>query len=507
MNKLNRSARAALSFLNELLNHLSYAFIGLVISPLIVANLGTDVFGAWKIIDKATTFLTLANFKPFGYLQLSLAKNISSDDFTYKQQLVGSAIAILILTLPIMLTLSYLVFTFRDIFMPVSIEISNQVDLALLLALFFTILSSFCWLPDYIVRGLNMHYMRFGVSGITVFITALLQYFVVAEGHTLPWFAALSYLPMLTIAIINCNIILKNVPWFKFVRPPAILVGLFFRENLWMLLVQLFRYVFSLADLMLIGFYFGTNTAAIYSLTKGLIMFLLTPANALVFATLSGIGDLVGRNELKVLRQFRSEQINFAVFLGFTVGMIVLFFNHPFVRLWVDEKHFAGETLTICFILASVTDILAKVEANYLDAFLKLKRQALCLGTAAITYLAIIVLCKPILGLNVIPIAQIIAQIILMVLYWSRFKDCLQSKPTNLARTVLRPSLIAIVLGYSASWIQLPIINNWLELFIQSSGIVVVSTIVGWFLILQKNDRKKLMIRLSNIFEYRRIKQ
>jgi O-antigen/teichoic acid export membrane protein len=506
---LNRSARAALSFFNNLLYQLSYASITLVITPLIVANLGTDIFGAWRIINKTSEFLILGTFKPLGLLQLTLAKDISNNNFSYKQQQICSAISILILTLPIMLILSGLFFYFRHIFIPVSVEISYQVNLTLLLMLFFTILSSFCNVPNAIVIGLNMHYKRVGISSVAVFITALLQYSIVTQGYTLPWFAVVSWLPIFSIAIINYIIILKNAPWFKIVIPSINAVKLFFKNNLWMFLIELTRYVFTMGDIILIGIYFGTNIVAIYSLTKTLITFLFMPVHSLVVSTLPGVGDLVGRKELKTLLQLRAEQIHTAVFLSFIISMIVMFFNSSFVQLWVSKAHFGGETLSRWLIIAGMIDLLVRVEAVYLDAFLKLKAQTSYLGLASVVYLLAIIFGEPIWGLSAFPIAQVFSQVILIILYWIGIRNCLQIKMIDVAKTVLRPLSMTIVLVVSILFSSflwkdkfLLSIQNWQELFIQASEISILSAILGWFLILQKNDRKNIMVRVANVFEY-----
>ena len=498
---LNRSARAVLSFLNDFLYQLTSAFVALVITPLIVVNLGADVFGAWRIIQKTTDFLALGNFQPSELLQLTLAKDISNDDPTYKREQVGAAFAILILTLPIVLTLSLLLFYFRDIFIAVSPEISTQVDWALLLMLLHTLLLPFFSLPIHIVMGVNMHYKRFGINSMTTIIGVLLQYLVVAQGYTLPWFAAVLYIPLFLNAVINYIILVKHVPWFQLVWVPLTSTFLFFKANLWMLLIQVFRSVFMLGDLILIGIYFGVNAAAVYSLTKTLIAFLFLPVQTLITATLPGVGDLVGRNAQKALMQLRSDQINVAIFLGFIIGIIVIFFNEPFMKLWVGDKHFGGVSLSIWMIVAGVIDLLVKVEALYLDASLILKRQAICLGATVGIYLAIIVSCKSMLDLEVLPIAQIIALVVLIILYWIGFKDCLPGKFSQLARTVLRPFFIAIILATSLSWIRAPDIQNWIDLFIQASKMGILAAGLGWFLILRKNDRNILTVRLSNVFE------
>lgn len=494
----NRSVRAALVFFNDFLFQLSNAFITLVITPLIVANLGTEVYGAWRIINKITPFLTLGNFKPLGLLRLILAKNISNDDFVYKQQQIGASITILILSLPIVLILSFLLFYFRDTFIPVSTEIKCEVDSALLILIFFMIILPFLSTPITVVLGLNMQYKLFGLQTIAAITSALLQYLVVVEGYSLPSIAIVSWLPTVIISIISYIIIIKNVPWFKFVWPADNLIRSFFQSNLWALLTEIFRYIFNLADIVLVGFYFGTTVTAVYSLTKALVMFLFMPVNSLVESVLAGIGDLVGRKELKSLKQLRSEQINVTVFVGFVIGIIVMFFNASFVGLWVDEKHFGGEILSRWLIAACIIDVLVKIEANYLDAALKLKGQTLALGSASVVYLVFIALCEPILGLIVFPVAQVISQTILIALYWIGLRDCLQDKFSNIAVPVFRPLAIAAILVSSILWIKPPVIQNWTDLFIHSFAAAAFASLLGWFLILKKNDRNKLILRLSH---------
>lgn len=495
----NRSVRASIVFLNNLLYQLAATFVSLVITPLIVVNLGADVFGAWKIIDKASEFLSLGNFKPLGLLRLTLAKDIGNSDFSYKKQQIGAAISILILTLPVMFILSFLFFYFRDMFVPVSKEIRGQTDLTLLVMIVYIVISPFLYMPATIVNALNMQYKLFGVSSLLAIVSAGLQYAVVTRGQTLPWIAAAAYLPVLCSTIISYIIIIRNVPWFKIIRPPNILIKSFFKTNLWVLLAEVFRYIFKLSDLILIGYYFGVTSTAIYSLTKTLVIFLFMPANSLISSILPGIGDLAGRKELKILLKVRSEQINLLIFLGFIILLIVIFFNASFVSLWVNEKHFGGETLSRWIAIAAIIEILAKTEANYIDASLKVKEQTLSLGLASILYVSFIILCQPILGLNVFPIALAISQTILIILYWVELKECLRVNFSNIARIILRPFCIAAILTSSILWIKLPAPHGWMELFAQAFGVTIVAAIFGWFLILQKSDRKGLMTRMAHV--------
>lgn len=129
----NRSVRASLIFLNDLLYQFAAAFVSLVITPLIVIKLGADIFGAWKIILKITPFLALGYFRPLGLLRLTLAKDIGNASFTYKQQQIGAAFSVLILALPFVSVMAFLLFQFRDSFIPVSKTVTPQVDLTLLL--------------------------------------------------------------------------------------------------------------------------------------------------------------------------------------------------------------------------------------------------------------------------------------------------------------------------------------------------------------------------------------
>ena len=498
----NRTVRASLVFLNNLLYQLVAAFVALAITPLIVLNLGTDAFGAWKIIDKTTKFLTLGNFRPQGLLKLTLAKDIGNNDCDYKQQQVGAATSILLLTLPIVFILSFLLFHFRDFFIPVSKEIHHQVGLALLIMIFYRVVSPFLDISGYTLAGLNMQYKLFGIQSIAVVISALLQYAVVSQGYTLPWIAAVESFTAISIAIVNYIILIKNVLWFKLIYPPRQLIQSYFKTNLLALLTELFRYVSSFSDLILIGIYFDAAITAVYSLTRTLTIFLFMPANSIVQSVLAGMGDLVGRKDFKKLLELRSEQMNLMIFISFIVGIIAMLFNAAFVGLWVGVNHFGGESLSRWIIAATIFDVLVKIEANYFDASLKLKYQSLALGWMSIIYLVIIVLCEPILGLNVFPIAQIGSLVILMILYWVGLRDFLQSSLTNVVGTVFRPLCISVVLFYLASWFTPPVIHTWLELFIETSKAVILAGIIGWFLILRKNDRKKLMVRGLSICGY-----
>lgn len=490
-----RSARALLVFLNHLLSQGVQVFISFFITPLILNSLGTEVFGAWKVINSTSELLTLGNFKPLGLLRLILAKEIANDNVLYKQQQIGAAINVLILTLPILLVLSCLLFHYRNLFIPASTTISEQIDLALIIAIIITIITPFLSVSDSIVSGLNLEYKRFGVSSVAKLVVAVLTYYIVIQGATLPWVVAVSSLNSFIPSSVSCFVIIHDVPWFKLIKPPRNIRRSFFKMNMWAFISVFFYYIFSSMDVVLIGFYFGVTTTATYSLTRSLVNFLFTPANSLISAGLAGVGDLIGRKELKTVRQLRSEQINTIAFASFIIGIIVMLFNASFVSLWVGEKHFGGGSLSKWIVVAAIIDAIAKTEGIYINASLNLKDKTFSLGISAIVYIGIIILFKSLLDLNVFPIAFAVSQMILVILYWLSLRDCLQTQLVDIARVVIRPFFIAAVLFYACTFIQPFQVNTWLDLIIHAAVVGIITLIPAWMLILQKNDRKSLINR------------
>jgi len=496
---LSRTARALLAFLNRLLSQLANFFLAFIITPLIVANLGAEMYGAWRIIQKCMRFLAMGHFKPMGLLKLILANEIGSED-QRKRELIGASLSIWVLTLPLLFGLAGVLLYFSPHIIPVDKELQGQVFYSLLIAMAVVIIDPVLGMPNAVLKGMNMEYRILGLDGFATLLATLMIYFVVMHHYSLPWVVGVSTLQVWLISLVSYIVTKKALSWFGINKPSKADIMVFFKLNLWTLLSTLSRNVFRSADLILISMYFSVTAAAVYSLTLALMSRLLEPVLSLFQAGLPGVGDLLGRGEMQRVRQLRAEKIRALMFAATVIGALVISFNQAFVGLWVGSEFFGGPTLSYWMIAAVTLTILIRTESIFLDAALYMRENAIVLSCCALIYIVLVYVLKDTLGVIAIPVGQVIALTLLMFCYWVILRRGLNESYRRLFALLFRPLLPASALLVLFSYSPAKIVDSWLMLFVEGAQFGLMASFLSWYLILDKWDRQRLSQRLLRLF-------
>src|SRR6266542_2464979 len=96
-----RTKVAGLNVVASLLDKGCRIIVGLLITPLLVAVLGKQMFGVWQIIRSLISYMGAADGRPIEALKWLMANRQSEDDPELKRRYIGSAAAVWLIFLPV----------------------------------------------------------------------------------------------------------------------------------------------------------------------------------------------------------------------------------------------------------------------------------------------------------------------------------------------------------------------------------------------------------------------
>ena len=99
---LQLTRRAALNSLAAGIDLVARVAVELVLNPLLVGRLGDHLYGAWRVLWRFTGSLSAVSGRSSQALKWSIANRQGSRDYREKRELVGSAVGVWLLFLPIL---------------------------------------------------------------------------------------------------------------------------------------------------------------------------------------------------------------------------------------------------------------------------------------------------------------------------------------------------------------------------------------------------------------------
>ena len=95
--------RASLNVIASLLDYGAKIVVGVVVIPIVVATLGSSLYGVWEMLSRLSGYLTAGDGRPVQALRLVVSNLQNSDDDSAKRRYVGGAFAVWVLFLPLLL--------------------------------------------------------------------------------------------------------------------------------------------------------------------------------------------------------------------------------------------------------------------------------------------------------------------------------------------------------------------------------------------------------------------
>src|SRR5262245_28653400 len=99
----NLTIKASLNAFAATLDYGARLLVGFLINPLLVSGLGNYGYGAWQVLSRLISYLAPASGRPTQVLKWTIANQQASTNDDEKRRSVGSALAIWLLFLPLLI--------------------------------------------------------------------------------------------------------------------------------------------------------------------------------------------------------------------------------------------------------------------------------------------------------------------------------------------------------------------------------------------------------------------
>jgi len=495
--------RAALNGLAAALDIVARAGVELVLNPLLVGRLGDHLYGAWRFLWRLTGSVHAASGRSSQALKLSIANRKGSVDEREKRELVGSAIGVWLLFLPLLALAGGAAAWLAPSFLRTAPEVLWSVRGAALMLVAYVIVSSVVDVPRAILQGENLGYKRMGLSAFLVILGGALMALAVDRGAGIIGVAAANLVTMILTGVLFVLVVRTHVSWAGIARPTLAALGSFVRLSWWFVVWKLVTQAMLAGDVMVLGLAGSVESVTIYTLTAFVPGTVLSLDRLLVAGVAPGLGELIGSGNWRAAARVRAEVMTLTWLAAISTGATVLIWNRPFLRVWVGEAYYAGTIETLLIILMVGQFALLRNDANFIDLTLTIRRKVL-LGLLSV-FLSLILAALFVGGLgggiSGLCVGIIAGRILLTFEYPRQVGRLLGLSWRRQVMAVLRPAAATVVIFAAAFTLAgSPKAETWLALSVGPAvtfvAIVVSSVLLG----LSGADRDALRSRIRRVF-------
>ena len=356
-------------------------------TPLIIAGLGAELYGAWTMIQQIAGYLANYDVRAQGTLKLRLALAQNSADWGKKRRLVGAALGIFAFSLPVLFIAGALLVALAPSIIHVQAAYAGQIRFALGICVCNLAVGRLFSLPGNVLRGENLEFRAGGFVALAIIAEALLMLAAVKLGYGLPGLAVMSISGLVLAGLIQFFVLLGSVAWFGVELPSRAEIWEFARISIWILVSGFAHLLLNASDILLVGFLAGPAVAAVYATTGAAVRFSLYPLSQLLTSGNAGIGNLCGGRQWGRLLDLRLEMKAFCLFGCSIMAGPVIALNGSFVPLWVGAEYYAGSIVTTLLALSAALSGLLAIDGLILDSLLRFKARALLMACAGLVML------------------------------------------------------------------------------------------------------------------------
>lgn len=374
--------------LNALAGYLNFAITSLLVfflSPYLIRLLGAYSFGVWKSIQKILTFATVADGKATQALKWVIANDEGNNDFTIKQQAIGSSLKVWGYFFPLMLLIiGLLVWNLPSLINDLDKSMYNSIYVVGLILGVNMLINPLFAIPDAILIGTNNGYKSFGVQIIGALISNFLMILVAYLGYGIKGLAFVVLLVTMLNAIFVFFICRRSIPWLGVQKPSKDQVKDFFGFSFWVFIWAFVQKLILSTEILLIGFLINPETVSNFVFTTYIVQLAISISLITGSSITPSLGKVIGTKEFDKAREITRTLREIIMFVAAFFGAIILFLNKDFVTLWMGEKYFIGEYSNLLIVLSMVHLVILRLESQIQDLSLKIKSKVIYGGVFAI---------------------------------------------------------------------------------------------------------------------------
>lgn len=409
--------RAALTAISRLINIVVGFFTQIIVTPLLVNGLGQYLYGVYSIISKTEGYMSFVDLRPSAILRYKLAVLQRQDSLNEGRKLVGAAIYISALTLPIIVLIGIVICYLFPYIFKISNEIVPVSRIAIICISVILGLKSFLGIPDAILRGKNEEYKGIFIEPIRCIIYVALVYVSIKYNYGILGVLFASFATFLIAFIIKLYFLRKHLADYKPLKPEKKQLLEFSKKGGWYLLSSFSFQLLQSLDVIIIGVFFNPIIVTVFSLSKA-FSFRISEAIVTVIGSVgSGISSLISTNQKEKLANLRVQLIRINLVIGLFLLLYFHFFNAAFVGLWVGQDNFTGNNINILISLTIPFIILSMSSQLFIDALLLFRQKSISILITTILTILLSVVLSHYYGLTGIAFAILVGRIILWLIF------------------------------------------------------------------------------------------
>lgn len=373
----NLTKKASLNALAAVADYGTRLVVGFFVNPLLVTGLGSYGFGAWQMLQRVVAYVGPASGRTTQALKTTIANRQGSLDFEEKRRLVGSAVVVWLVFLPLLILLGLALGWWAPLWLKAPPVLAWTARIAAAVMVLDAILTSLVDLPRSVIEGENLAYKRVGLSAFLVLVGGGLVALALWLDTGLVGVACATLVGTVLTGIFFYRLARVFVPWFGVARPLPGEARRFAGLSGWFLAWSFIMKAMRGADVVVLGLAGTVEVVSVYALTRYLPETVINLVSILVFAMTPGLGRIIGLGEIERARRIRAE-VMALTWLVFSVSAVtILAWNRSFVALWVGAEFDAGPISTALIVLLAGQFVLIRNDASIIDLTLDLRTKVL----------------------------------------------------------------------------------------------------------------------------------
>lgn len=496
------------AYLNALASSLEYGsqiMVAFFVTPWVVAGLGDYFYGVWQVLNRLVFYISPTSGKPTTALKWMLANQQSSADYELKRRYVGSSIAVLALSLPVMGVIGGALAWFTPYWLSAPTASFWQVRATAGLLVANLAMMSVGQLPESVLRGENQGYKRMGLTAILVFVGGGFTWLALYLKMGIAGVAAAALAASLLSGLLFLFIVRVYVPWFGVARPSSGAMRRLLGLSWWFLAWDLVMQLMMASDVVVLGLLKSVESVTSYSLTKYAPETLVSVVAIVVFGIIPGLGGVIGSGDLQKAARVRNEIMSLTWLVVTVMGSSVLLWNRFFIGLWVGIGQYAGAVPDLLIVVVAVQFALIRTDAAIIDLTLRLERKVLMGALSVALALAVsgVLVGYFRLGVVGLSLGLIAGRSILSVGYPLLIGRFLGTPLSSQLRSVLRPALVTMLLFATACGLDslapvytLSGVRGWAVFFLSASVTAGVVLLLAFCAGLSGRQRRSILQRI-----------
>jgi len=489
--------KAYLNALSSLLDTAVKGAVMALVMPILVAGLGSSLFGVWQMLGRLIAYMHAADGRPTQALKWVIANGQAIDDPEMKRRHVGSAVGVWLLFLPVLVVISAALVWVAPYMTKVPAEFYTtvRVTCALLVANFLLI--QLAALPEAVLRGMNLGYKRVGLQAGLNIVGGVLTVGALYLGMGLIGLASAQIVLAALNGLLFLVVVKKFVAWFGIARPTFAEVRSFLKLSVWWFAWTTIHKFLMASDILILGVVASTSAVATYTLTGFSSITLLSVVTIVVGAVMPGLGGVIGLKQFERAAALRGEMMTLSWVLLAATGSTILLWNRSFVLMWVGAEHYAGPWANVLIVLMIVQLIFIRNDAFVIDLTLQLREKVVMGAVAAVISIALSAALIPRFGIAGLCMGMIVGRLALTVSYPLVVNKQLGRTGRPRLVGIARPAVtMALMFAASAYFGQILLADNW-AIWLVAAGLsfglaLGVALLAG----LNRELRRLLMTRL-----------